>query len=299
MNHANSPLEAQVSIDWTKVDVRVFAVNTGQELVVSVYLNKTHQEYGGHSMINRGPKSYPVKVTFLAPGGTMTGQLLPANEAQTTLFFECPETGSTRAVQTTMIDCANPFVLVDSRSLPAEYHLDGPSGKTAKEIIERIRRVAMVRMGLQTAADKGAGRVRRGTPKIALLSMPSADPQIASSGEPGRMVDVEVAAYSMGDIHPTLQITGAICLGACLSIPGTVASDLLISDESYPSPASDSGSDFSAPASHGTKRWCIQHPTGFIESEVTVSHAADGKLFIESGSVFCSARKLFEGTVYY
>ena len=267
--------------------------------MVSVHLNEKRHECGGHSMINRGPKSYPVKVTFLAPGGTMTGQLLPANEAQTTLLFECPETGSTRAVRSTLIDCANPFVLVDSRSLPAEYHLDGPSGEIAKEIVERIRRAAMVRMGLQTAADKKAGRIRRGTPKIALLAMPSASPRIASSGEPARLVDVEVAAYSMGNLHPTLQITGAICLGACLSVPGTVASDLLVSDEGYPSPSSDSGSDFSAPTAHGTKRWCIQHPTGFIESEVTTSHTADGKLFIESGSVFCSARKLFEGTVYY
>ncbi|THC93385.1 hypothetical protein EYZ11_007142 [Aspergillus tanneri] len=275
-----------------QVDVRVYAVNTGQELVVSVDLNKRGQEYGD-------PRSYPVKVTFLAPGGTMTGQLLPVKDAQTTLYFECPQTGSTRAVRTTLIDCANPFVLVDSRSLPAEYHLDGPSGKTAKEIIESIRCAAMVRMGLQTAAYRKAGRVRRGTPKIVLLTMPSAAVQVGSPNVPAKLVDVEVVAYSMGNPHPTLQLTGAICLGAALSVPGTVAWDLLISNHGYPSPSSEAGSDFLSLTPNSTKRWCIQHPTGFIESKITTSHTADGKLFIESGSVFCSARKLFEGTVFY
>lgn len=225
----------------------------------------------------------------------MTGKLLPTDEVQTTLAFQCPETGLTRAVKTTLIDCANPFVLVDSRSLPAEYHLDGPSGKTAKELIERIRRAAMVRMGLHTPADNKVSRIPRGTPKIAVLAAPSGSTQISDAL--AQMADVEVAAYSMGNLHPTLQLTGAICLGAALSIRGTVASELLMTGEAtYPSPSSEAGSDFPSPQLGETKRWCIQHPTGFIESEITFEK---GTPVIEQGSVYCTARKLFEGTVFY
>jgi 2-methylaconitate cis-trans-isomerase PrpF len=244
---------------------------------------------------------YPVQVTFLAPGGSMTGGLFPTGDAKTYLHIECPETESAPLrVRATLIDCANPFVFVDSRSMPAEYHVDGPSSKRALAVVEKIRRAAMVHLGLLQTLEGKAAHVRRGTPKIAVVAPPSFPRMTTAAGELAGLADVEVTSFSMGKPHPTLQLTGAICLGAALSIPGTVASELLLPVESNNSiPLYYESKCCHVPTSRGPKRWRIQHPTGYIDSEVTTGPDADGKISITSGSVFCTARKLFEGSVFY
>ena len=78
-------------------------------------------------------------------------------------------------------------------------------------------------MGL--APDIEAAARTRATPKIAVLSPPRID---AHRGSPDdeRQSDIDVTAFSMGQVHPTLQLTGAVCLGAATGISRTVASDL-------------------------------------------------------------------------
>ncbi|MDU6242514.1 MAG: peroxidase family protein, partial [Bradyrhizobium sp.] len=58
----------------------------------------------------------------------------------------------------------------------------------------------------------------KGTPKIALIYPKASGGKTAS--------DVWVQAYSMVRPHPSLQLTGAVCIAAALNVPGTVAAEL-------------------------------------------------------------------------
>jgi 2-methylaconitate cis-trans-isomerase PrpF len=82
--------------------------------------------------------------------------------------------------------------------------------------LDRIRRIAAVRMGL--AADPA--EAARATPKIALVS----------AGRPERS-DVTVRMLSMGRTHPALAITGSIALTAAAHTPGTVLSDFTAGEQ--------------------------------------------------------------------
>lgn len=47
-------------------------------------------------------------------------------------------------VRAILIDVSNPFIFVDSSSLPASYHAAAPDSETSLEIIQAIRREGSV-----------------------------------------------------------------------------------------------------------------------------------------------------------
>ena len=103
-------------------------------------------------------------------------------------------------VRVTLIDSANPFVLIDSTSIATALlgTISSDTGRNA--LVESIRRAGAVAMGL--AADiETAGNIR-GTPKAALVypSM-SFTENTTSASRP----DIRVQAYSMGLPHPSLH----------------------------------------------------------------------------------------------
>lgn len=247
-----------------QVDIRVFVTNTGQALLVTIPQNNT---------------TCDIRITFLAPNGNMTGKLFPSGARKDYLAFQCPSTGTGFVVHTTLIDCTNPFVLVDAASMPTSYALDGPQATKSEAVIEAIRRAGAVRMGL--ARDIADAAQCRGTPKIAVVARPSTS---------NSSVDVEVTAFSAGVLHPTFQVTGAICLSAALSIPGTVASDVLPS------------STVCWEHSHSRLQphiWRIAHRAGQIDVQLSVSCDTKGEYLVEKGSIIRTARKLFEGLTFY
>lgn len=157
-----------------------------------------------------------VKVSFLNPAGSMTRMLFPTRKRQDeiTVFDNC---GLSRfTVRASLIDAANPFIFIDSSTLPPIYHQLGSSAPESLEIIEAIRRQGAVMCGL--AKDIHSASLICGTPKTAVLS-----PARTQSDHEASIPDIQVTSYSMGKVHPTLQLTGAVCLGAALCIEGTVA----------------------------------------------------------------------------
>jgi 2-methylaconitate cis-trans-isomerase PrpF len=116
-----------------------------------------------------------------------------------------------------LIDCAKLFVVVDAASMPPQYDRDNPVSGKSKMIVEVVRRAASLHMGLASNIQD-AGQ-RRSIPKIVLLT-PS-----LTTDPAGELADVKATAFSVGELHPTIQLTRAICLSAALSIPHTVASN--------------------------------------------------------------------------
>lgn len=99
---------------------------------------------------------------------------------------------------------------------------------------------------------------------------------------PLEQANVEVTAFSGGILHPTLQVTGAICLAAALSIPGTVASK---KEGTVPQIS--------------LNIWRIAHRQGHIDVEIVVRRDGDAGYRVERAGVARSARKLFEGQAFY
>lgn len=81
-------------------------------------------------------------------------------------------------------------------------------------------------MGL--APDTEAAGRTRGVPKIAVLAPPCINAHAGSPTADGaeRQADIDVTSFSMGKVHPSLQLTGAVCLAAATGIARTIASDL-------------------------------------------------------------------------
>ena len=254
-----------------------------------------------------------VKVAFVDPAGSMTGTLFPTGRRSDTIRVK--EKDASFSVSATLIDAANPFVLVDKTTLPDFLKVE--SGKETPDYLEQmesIRRVGAVMMGLAPSIE-AAAKVRA-TPKLAILSTPSPQPKTDSTGNAEKTPDIHVQAFSMGKPHPSLQLTGAACLASAVCINGTIAHALASassrrkespenvespwdSPERTPSPSNSdslSGSAASLTASPKTVR--LSHSAGSIDVDVLAT-CTEGFAFVERCVVSRTARRLFEGKVYY
>ncbi|MFJ8966474.1 PrpF domain-containing protein [Lentzea sp. NPDC102401] len=183
--------------------VRINNTNTGQLIVVDVPTPSGRvTEQGGDHIPGVAQPGLGVHLWFVDPAGRTTGALLPTGNAVDVVD----------GVRATLLDAGAPVVLVPA----AEVGADGEASPAALDAqedllarLDRIRRVAAVRMGLAA----GPAEAARAIPKIALVS----------PGRPGRS-DVTVRMLSMGRTHPALAITGSVALTAAAHTPGTVLS---------------------------------------------------------------------------
>lgn len=258
-----------------------------------------------------------VKVAFTKPSGSMTGTLFPTGKTRETIFIEDSPLSAPFHVEATLLDSANPFVLVDGRTLPLRLQVPNPTDSEYLETMEIIRRTGAVLMGL--APDMATAAATRGTPKIAIIQPPTFDVQ-----EPERLPDIKVLAFSMGAVHPSLQLTGAVSIGAAVSIPDTVPYNIRMSlppagpefrsayrtPDRTPSPTAGVESHdknhavteiTAKPPSDNQSRMVarIQLGEGVIPVEVISQVKESGDWEIDRCTVSRTARRLFEGNVVY
>lgn len=269
------------------VRVRILNTNTNKVMEAAVHLDTEGHAYesGLYRMPGLRSSGSPITVSFLEPAGSMTGKMLPTGRAEDLI-----QISTSFSVRATLIDVANPFVLVDATTLPESYHTLGPQAPNSLQIIEEIRRTAAVQMGLAKSTEEAA--LTRGTPKIAVISQPDSS------------ADVQVTAFSAGRMHPSVQLTGAVCLSAAATTPGTVVWRMaqIASQES-----SESDSECSSPSSESSEAFppterCvrIKHASGTIEASVRSKISPEGMAkSIEQVTITRTARRLFEGNVFY
>ncbi|KAL5343098.1 PrpF protein-domain-containing protein [Aspergillus crustosus] len=277
-----------------KIDVRIYNTNTERIVVETVALdNSGDVEEDGDFFIPgvRNPGS-EVKCKFVDPVGSMTGKLFPSNnQKQQTLRVYPPEQVPFN-VRVTLIDSANPFILVDSTSISTALLETLPSDTARDALVESIRREGAVAMGLAPSVE--AASKTRGTPKIALVYPPRGD---GPSGRP----DIHIQAYSMGLPHPSLQLTGAVTIAVALSNPGTVAAEISaaaaraspLTPERTPPP--DDGTRDGETKVRKEREVLIGHSKGTIK--VDVIRKENGS--VASCAVSRTARRLFEGRIRY
>jgi 2-methylaconitate cis-trans-isomerase PrpF len=230
-------------------------------------------EHGTFALDGVSNPGSPIRLDFLDPAGSMTGKLLPTGTPIETVSL--PSHGSIRV---SCVDAANPFVFVSAEDLglvgtESVSLLHELVGATLME----IRAIMSVRMGLAVTID--AAKLVMGTPKIAVVG-PARD-YMAASGRsvPAASADIWVRAYSMGKPHPSIQMTGAVCVGAAASVPGTLVQAIVAT-----SVTSDAVN--------------IGHAGGTM-AVTGRSHMEGEEVVVECGSVYRTARRLMEGKVMY
>ena len=273
-----------------QLDIRVFNTNTRRVLVETIQVDPEGKflEDGDHHISGFAGSGSRIKVNFIDPAGSMTGKLFPSGQRQNDITVQSPGLEPNVTVRATLIDAANPFVFVDSSTLPKIYHQLGPDAPASLELIEAIRREGAVLFGL--APNVEAAKLTRGTPKIAVLSSPRRLDEVPSKH---RQPDIDVTAFSMGKVHPSLQLTGAVCLGAATGLPGTIASEL----SKKASAVGKHPGQLAPPNLSMTpvqREVCIGQRGGQMLADVKI-RVPQGE--VEGVSVFRTAQRLFEGNV--
>ena len=206
-----------------------------------------------------------IRLSFLEPGGAVTGRLLPAGRARDVL--DVPGEGPMEA---TLIDASTALVIVRAEAL-------GLSGAELPDAIEAdpalagrleaIRRAGAVAMGLAPETES--------VPKVGFVAPPADAVTLSGARLAADTVDLTARAISMGRAHRALPLTAALALAAAARIPGTVAADV-------------------ARSGTGTSVR-LGHPSGV--AEVAVDCAAASPPHIERVTVIRTARRLMEGRV--
>lgn len=272
-----------------KIDIRIFNTNTEQIIIETVQVapDGTSREDGEYQLAGVTGTASPIKLAFVEPQGSMTGSMFPSGMKQQFLSVDS-QTRGTFSVRVSLVDAANPFVLVDASSLP--FSSDSLHMKTNDSnflcVVEEIRRAGAVQFGL--AEDTAAAGLIRGTPKIAFLSETTSDL---------KQVDIEVLSFSMGKMHPSLQLTGAVCIAAAMATPGTVGWELAGGKRLEKVPKHGmlvANQEIAPPLPVG-----IRHPSGIIHTETMLKMDQEGDVRVERVAVLRTARRLFGGNVFY
>jgi 2-methylaconitate cis-trans-isomerase PrpF len=285
------------------LDVRIFNTNTSRVIVDTIEVDSSGSftEDGDYAIPGVKGTGSEVKVAFVDPAGSMTGVLFPTGRRYDTMQVKETD-GHCFSVRATLIDAANPFVLVDETTLPPYLKTGSKDSPGYLKHMESIRRTGAVMMGLAPSTD-AAAKVR-GTPKLAIVSSPQHDRSSSGKHAP----NVYVQAFSMGKPHPSLQLTGAACLASAVCIEGTVAHRVALDDhvqsswhvpspERTPSPCSESSESVSD-LLPSRRTVCIAHSSGSIQVEVLAT-SSEAFAVVERCVVSRTARRLFEGKVYY
>lgn len=292
-------------ISCMQMDVRIYNTNTNRIVIETVALDGfgDYEEDGSFIIPGVSTPGSEVKCKFVEPSGSMTGHLFPSEKQQQVLRVPPQSLGTGQEpfdVRVTLIDSANPFVLVDATSISTALVATIPSESSRNSIVESIRRAGAVAMGL--ASDVETAATTRGTPKVALVYPPTVPHGSHKGGKP----DIRIQAYSMGRPHPSLQLTGAVTVAVALSNPDTIVADL----STRPQAVSADGTPFTTPLtpdqsppperemkhdSPSEREVLIEHSKGTIKVGVALGNNGG----VGSCAVSRTARRLFEGKVRY
>ncbi|WP_418155302.1 2-methylaconitate cis-trans isomerase PrpF family protein [Actinoalloteichus caeruleus] len=256
--------------------VRIHNTNTGKIIVATVPTRDGRFDPTGDFAIPGIPGTGSrIQLDYLDPGGSRTGSLLPTGSPQETL--DVPGLGE---IPVTLIDAANPFVLVRWRDLGLTGRETPDELDTDVDLLARLehaRTAGAVRMGLAASREE-AGATLRAVPKLALVGPPTTYQATDGTTVDAAATSLRVAALSMGQVHRALPVTAGICLAVAAGVDGTVVAE---------QPRPDDG---------GSER-VIGHPSGTLAVAAEPHLTANGWT-VDRVSVFRTARRLMAGQVH-
>ena len=211
-------------------------------------------------------QSAPIRLSFLEPGGAVTGRLLPTGRARDVL-----DVPGARPMEATLIDASTALVCVHAETLglagvelPDAIEAD----PALSERLEAIRRAGAAAMGIAPETES--------VPKVGFVAPPADAATLSGARLPATSMDLSARVISMGRPHRALPLTAALALAAATRIPGTVAAE------------------GARPSVGGGGPVRLGHPSGV--AEVSVDLATDPS-HLARLTVTRTARRLMEGRV--
>lgn len=258
-----------------EVMVRIHNTNTGKIIASTFFVRDGRSvERGDLAIPGVAGTGSPIRLDFLAPGGAITGRLLPTGRAVD--VFDVPGIGR---IEASCVDAANACVFVRA----ADLGLAGTESPQAIEadgaLMERLlalRAQASVAMGITRAL--AAARARVTTPSIGLVAAPAAWTTLAGEALPADACDLTVRMLSSNQPHRALPLTASVCIAVAAQIEGTLVHA-----------ATRRAADASALR--------LGMPSGVLTVAAEVEQrGADWQAL--RGAFYRTARRLFEGFVY-
>lgn len=217
-----------------------------------------------------------VTLDFINPQGSRTGKLFPTGERQESLALPDATT-----INATLMDCGNPCVFILASDLGVDPTILPPDLEGDKAMLRRlddIRNAAAVKMGLVDSLDQ-AGKAKS-VPKVCIMSAKADHKVLSGETLSADKIDLVTRCISSGDPHRALPITASLCTAAASQIEGTVVHQCLSGPR----------------VSQGV---IIGHASGTIEVDAVLATGSGGEIEVPKARVFRTARKLFEGKVFY
>jgi len=239
--------------------VRIHNVNTGAVITATIQTPDGVVNYEGEASIHGAPgTSAPVYLEFSSIVGGKTGKLFPTGNPIDVID----------GVEATCIDVAMPMVLMKASDFGITGYESKPELDANKALIARfeaIRRKAGAMMAMGDVSEKVV-------PKVGLLSAPrGAVPQGGAA--------ITSRYFVPWNCHAAHAVTGGLCVGSAIMLPGTVASQIVASPVG---PFADI---------------VIEHPTGSMGVAIETTGEGAEKT-IKGGSFLRTARLLFAGEVF-
>ncbi|KAJ6093117.1 PrpF protein [Penicillium sp. IBT 16267x] len=249
--------------------VRIHNTNTGKIIHSSFpVIDGEAASTGEFSIDGVAGTAARIQLDFINPAGSVTGKLLPTGQAINT--FD--------GIPVTCIDAANPCVFVQASDLGVGGNLTPDEVNAHPDLLARldsIRRQAGVKMGIAETHVAVPGSI----PKICMVSAPSSsDARDVEMKQTSGHVDLLARALSVGQPHKAVPITVALALAAAARVPGSTVA------------LSVAGKDAIDVAGI-----TIGHASG----NLLVGASFDTAGALASATVFRTARRLFEGRIFW
>ena len=255
--------------------VRIHQINTDKLIVAEVPVKDGRfDEAGDYEIAGVPGRGGKIILRFSDPGGSLTGKLFPTGNVKDNL--DVPGLGH---IELTIIDAANPVVLVQAAALDLEgtkiEKID--SSENIKEQLERIRCAVAVEIGLAGTIEEATQR-SQAVPKIAWVSVPKSYHTLGGKSVDVTEVDLVARMMSMGTLHKSFAVSGAVATAGAARIPGTVVHDLM------------------SPEASKKEIMRLGHPGGIIEVGAIVKETR-GNFNYKEAILGRTARRLMEGNV--
>ena len=254
--------------------VRIFQRNTRKLIVAEVPVaGGRFAEQGDYRISGVPGTGSKITLRFANPGGSMTGTLFPTGNLQDNL--KVPGIGSVRV---TIMDAANPVVFVQASQVGlVGTEIDEIDSTPIRSRLEAIRSHAAALIGLAPSPAE-ASRTSQGVPKMAVVAPAQSYPCTSGEIVQDSQIDLTARIMSMGGLHRSYAVTGAICTAGAARIAGTVVHAVLTG------------------SSHARPMIRLGHPGGTIEIGAVVDKSGPAGIYREA-VLGRTARRLMEGHV--
>ncbi|XP_014552622.1 hypothetical protein COCVIDRAFT_43707, partial [Bipolaris victoriae FI3] len=252
-----------------EVTVRIRNTNTGK-LINSTFtvLGAQATVVGDYSIDGVTGNGSKIKLDFKHPYGSKTGKVLPTGK----------RIDNIAGYKVSCVDGANPAVFiraddvgVDGTILPNDFNR--LPDKLA--LLENIRKAAAVAMGIAATQEE----VPRTIPKIGLVSQSSTHPVLSGKTLLSSQMDIVIRFLSDTQPHRAIPLTAALTTAVAARIPGTIVEQMLAPD----------------PLMKGAIT--IGHGSGRLQVNATMDET--DKLIPVTGTVYRTAKRLFEGEIFW